>query len=299
MFKITLSFLLTASAAILQVQGANTSASELDNLVLQWTQLEQQHSELDNRWRENKPVLEQQLQLLSEEKKQLQSLLDQHTTAGDEVEKERFDLLQQQTEMEETQQRLEFGLAKISSTVVAMHKRLPPPLKQQWDADIRLLTIGQEPASTGPNNPTVTNANVNTNIISNKSSVLKQTKSLLSNSEKLDKLLSLLNKINQFEQRVALHQTTMQLTGSKNQGETIEVQVDQVYLGTSQGWYISKDGRFWGAGNSGKQGWQWRHQDTDVDVSELRQTVKMLTDPASATLVSLPINIVSRAEIAE
>lgn len=279
MYKLILGFLLVIFIVILQVNAANTNATELDDLVTQWTQLEQQYSEIDNRWQENKPLLEQQLRLFKEERKLLEGTLEQHVTANDEVEKERFDLLQQQTQMEEIQQLMEFELTKISSVLVNIHQQLPPPLKQQWDADIALLSGAKE--SSSPHHLIETDT-------------LKQAMSLLNNSEKLETLLNLLNSVEQFEQRVGLHQTTMQVVGHLSESKVVEIQVDQVYLGLSQGWYISKDGKYWGTGNSQLQGWQWQHQSADVEVSELRQTVKMLTDPAVAALVTLPIKLSKR-----
>lgn len=276
MHKITFCFMLVAILIALPIDAINTNATELDNLVIQWTQLEQQHSEIDNHWRENKPLLEQQLLLLKEERIQLQGILNQHATANDEVEKERFDLLQQQTQMEENQQLMESELNKVSSIVISMYSQLPPPLKEKWGADIAILSGGNK-LSTG------TAAVVENN-------VPHQTNTLLNNSERLDKLLGLFNHITQFEQRVALHQTTMQVS------ETTEIQVDQVYLGLSQGWYISKDGQYWGTGNSTVQGWQWQHQNPEVDIFKLRQTVQMLTEPVVATLVTLPIKLSAKQE---
>jgi hypothetical protein len=277
MYKLALSFSLVTFTAVFPVNAVNSNAIALDNLVSQWTQLEQQHSEIDNRWQETKPLLQQQLQLLKEERMQLQGSLEQHATASDEVEKERFDLLQQQTNMEVVQHLMEFELAKTSSVLLNMYKQLPPPLKEQWNADIALLASAKESAD-----------NTNT---STQNDSFKQSANLLSSSEKLDKILNLLNQIEQFEQRVALHQTTMQVMGIMAKPKMIEVQVDQVYLGLSQGWYLSKDEKYWGTGNSSLQGWKWKHQNSDIDVSQLRLTIQMLTDPVTAALVVLPVQL--------
>lgn len=285
MFKLTLGFILFTLTMVLRVNATSSNIIALDNLVTQWTQLEQQHSEISNRWREKKPLLQQQLQLLKEERVQLQTILEQHAKSSDEVVKERFDLLQKQTQMERIQQLMEADLAKISSVLISLHKQLPPPLKKQWNIQITLLSGDEK--SLG-----------NISILKENKS-FQATDNLLNNSEKLDTLLSLLNQIEKFEQRIALHQTTMQLINTSTESETIEIQVDQVYLGLSQGWYISKDGKYWGTGNTSIQGWQWQHQNADVDVSELRLTIDMLTKPITAVLVALPIKLSSKQETAK
>ena len=47
---------------------AENSIKTIDKLVFQWSQLEQQHSEIDLAWREQKPIFEQQLHLLKKKK---------------------------------------------------------------------------------------------------------------------------------------------------------------------------------------------------------------------------------------
>jgi len=247
---------------------AEVNAKTLDKLVFQWSQLEQQHSEIDNRWREEKPVVEQQLRLLKAEKKQLEKLLNEHADASSNVKSERIALLSEQTRMEQLQVTMQTDLLQITDVVLSMYNQLPPPIKAKWKKDILLLTVSND----------------------------KKTE-LLTNSERLEKLLTLLESIERFEERPALHQTTMQVkkspstNTSNNANNFIEIQVDQVYLGISQGWYLSKDGRYWGSGNSNKQGWQWQHQSDRVNVSDLKNTVKMLTEPATATIVTLPVTL--------
>ncbi|NQZ23495.1 MAG: DUF3450 family protein [Colwellia sp.] len=248
---------------------AEIGAQELDKLVFQWSKLEQQHSEIDNRWREKKPLIEQQLRLLKEEKLQLQTLLDGHVYASSDVKKKRFDLLAEQTKMEQLQELMKADLMKISATVLAMHNRLPPPIKEKWNSNIALLTGANTVESSG----------------------------LLTNSERLEKLLMMLENIERFEERPALHQTSMKVKkirgiNNKNQDDSVmEIQVDQVYLGVSQGWYLSKNSQYWGFGNSTPTGWQWSHQSSEVSVDELRKTVKMLKEPATATIVTLPVKL--------
>ncbi len=258
---------------------AEVGVQTLDKLVFQWSQLEQQYSEIDNDWREKKPLIEQQLRLLKEEKLQLQTVLDSHINTSSDVKKKRFELLAEQTQMEQLQEKMKADLVNVSTTVIAMHNRLPPPIQAKWSADIAILT--------GANG--------------------EESSHLLTNSERLEKLLMMLESIEHFEARPALHQTTMNvkkvvdvssvsdITSDETNDSMIEIQVEQVYLGVSQGWYISKNGKYWGSGNSTPLGWTWQHQSTEVNVNDLRNTVNMLREPTVATIVTLPIELSTQA----
>ncbi|MDU0355670.1 DUF3450 family protein [Paraglaciecola aquimarina] len=241
--------------------NAAEQVDDLDKLVAQWTQLEQQQQQLSQRWQESKIQQDQLLILLKQERQQLQTTIGQHTAQRDEVINKRAELLQQQTQLEQVQQNMQSELAKVSDVLLGMYQQLPPLLKHQWQGDIDALTGDHV--------------------------------SLLTTSEQLDKILLLLKSLESFEQRIALHQTTMQLANSENSSvqRAVEIQVDQVYLGLSQGWYLSKSGEYWGIGTTTPQGWQWQHQSSKLDVEALRSTITMLNDPATAQWVSLPINI--------
>jgi septal ring factor EnvC (AmiA/AmiB activator) len=267
MFKIFSCFLIFCPA----LAWAEVNINEIDKLIYQWSQLEQQYNEIDLDWREKKPILKQQLKLLKEEKLQLQNLLDEHTSQSGEVAQKRIDLLTEQTSLEKIQAQMNIELMQITKLVLNMHKRLPPPIQSKWNSDDTSLT--------------------------------KKNQAKINNSERLEKLLQMLDSISRFEERPALHQTTMtvsrlvkensdiSVTDLKNNDQMIEIEVDQFYLGISQGWYISKNGDYWGSGNSSSTGWQWHQQALEVDVNELKETIRILRDPALASIVTLPAKL--------
>ena len=49
--------------------------AQIDQLTLQWLNIEQQHAQLKKNWHRQKPLLIQQLALLTTEKKQLMTLI--------------------------------------------------------------------------------------------------------------------------------------------------------------------------------------------------------------------------------
>ncbi|GAA6185310.1 DUF3450 family protein [Aliiglaciecola sp. NS0011-25] len=221
--------------------------TDLDKLVQQWVQLEQQINNVKASWRERKPLLNQQLQLLKAENQSLSAFLVEDTADTDELDKRRLALLRQQTELEQTQNTISSQLQKVEQILLRIHPQLPPPLKQQWDTELALLT------------------------------------SMTDNSERVGKQLYLLDSMQKYNHRIVTHQTSMTFANQ------VEVQVEQVFLGTSKGWYVSQDGQYWGSGHSSPGGWQWQHQEKDLSPSILLDLVKAIKNVSQAQLIRLPL----------
>ncbi|MEP4889117.1 MAG: DUF3450 family protein [Aliiglaciecola sp.] len=228
---------------------ASASPSDLDKLTQQWVQLEQQISTIKANWQERKPLLKQQLQLLKAQSHTLNTLLAEDLEDTDEIDKQRLALLKQQTELEQTQAGVSIQLANVKQHLLRIYPQLPPPLKQQWETELVLLT------------------------------------SLTDNNERLEKQLFLLDSMQKYNNRIVTYQTSMTFDNQ------VEVQVEQVYLGTSKGWYVSQDGQFWGSGYSSPRGWQWQHQGTDLSPSILLDFVKAIENVNQAQLIRLPLTI--------
>ncbi|MEM7365114.1 MAG: DUF3450 family protein [Pseudomonadota bacterium] len=105
-------------------------------------------------------------------------------------------------------------------------------------------------------------------------------------SVQLAALLSLLDDTAEFNERIALHQTRMSI------GER-ELQVQQIYLGVSHGWYISEDGKTIGSGRALAEGWRWQDESDNpaFDPTWLMNTIDSVKAGAAMGLTSLPISI--------
>ena len=224
---------------------------ELDRLTLQWSELEQQRSALEAQWLKREAVLKQQAQLLKVEREALQAVLAEDKTATDDVAQKRKDLLAQQITMEQEQQALEDVLGGQLKAALAIQYRLPPPLQASWQA------LLDEQSLDDPDN-----------------------------SKRLQLLLQLLSQLEDFESRIARHQTVMELEGQ-------QIQVQQFYLGLSQGWYVDKAGRHAGYGFSSEEGWQWlpHQQLDDLEPQQLLRVLGMMQGQQQAELTALPVQI--------
>lgn len=231
---------------------AQAKVETIDSLALQWQQIEAQRSQIQQQWQQREQILHQQLQLLDSEYLELTRLLDEKGTASSQADAERQRLLQEQSSLENQQAGLLASLNKAKSQLMTMYPQLPPVLQESWQG-----YVGQSasPSSTP--------------------------------SETLNHMADALKKLHAFNQRVVVHQTVMTLTAENAQKE---VQVQQVFLGTAKGWYISSDRQFWGEGLPSPQGWQWRPlQNRDKALSgALADLLSSMAQPANAEWITVP-----------
>lgn len=235
--------------------------NSLDRLMSEWLTLERQKGALQIEWNERRDHLERRLELLTSEEKSLREVIQQKSETRGEVDERRLSLLETQEKLEREQAELASRIEQATASAETLKPRLPPPLQVQWDGKLSLLS--SEDAS---------------------------------NSEKLERLLTLFKQVEEFNSRVAMHRSTMELAGPD--GESRMQLVTQIYLGAGQGWYVSDDGRAYGYGRSTKLGWNWWHGDEaskeldrGLDPRALLQVRSVLENPTTAAFISLPVKV--------
>ncbi|MCC2603958.1 DUF3450 family protein [Planctobacterium marinum] len=241
----------------MSVTFADSKAQSIDNLLLQWQQIEAQRTQIKGNWQLRQQLLEQQLQLLADERATLTELLEQKHLASSEAATERKSLLLQQSELEAQQASLLSELNRATGQILAINGQLPPVLQNSWQTHVEKLNEADLPAS-----------------------------------EMLNHIAEALKKLHSFNSRIVLHQTVMQLP--TNDGEK-SIQVQQVFLGAATGWYISNDQQYWGKGQTTPSGWHWEAlQNTDSVLADtLSALVDSLEQPSRAEWISLPFDISS------
>ncbi|MEM6708911.1 MAG: DUF3450 family protein [Pseudomonadota bacterium] len=106
-----------------------------------------------------------------------------------------------------------------------------------------------------------------------------------SDSERLAAVVRALRQEQDWQARIPVHRTLMRL------GEQ-DVQVDQIYLGTAHGWYVSLDGRLAGYGFSTADAWTWGSPEPST--SDLGQRLRRWVDRSKAPdgrLLSVPVSM--------
>lgn len=238
---------LTALALPALLVAQDDRVREIDALTLQWTELEHQRDTLLANWRTDRPILEQQLSLLERETRELTELIETSAREQDDVEQRRLELLEEQTRLEQEQAALESSLARAARELRSLHTQLPPPLVDAWAADLRRL---DDP--------------------------------LMTATERLQLVIELLQQLDDFEQRVTLHEAVMTLDDGRDH------LVTQVYLGLSHGWYVTDDRRFAAAGVAGPAGWQWTPVSEGAAIADIVGILERRLEP---DLVSIPLTL--------
>ena len=255
---------LTAAAS-----WAESRTTEIDQLVGRWVALEQQRMALQSNWRDRERAGELQLALLKQESATLSTFLDREERDLGDVDARRNEMTAEQSEFERRQSELAALLPAWAGRIEGMSHRLPPPLQSLWtESSERLAASAAAAAGT---------AGV--------ASGAAAPGGAGSVTEQLTELLKLLSDVADFGRRIALHRDTMEINGKT-------VQTEQVYLGLSQGWYLTADDALAGAGRSTPDGWVWEHGVLDeTDRAELRRLIDASRSPTATELVTLPITL--------
>jgi septal ring factor EnvC (AmiA/AmiB activator) len=101
-------------------------------------------------------------------------------------------------------------------------------------------------------------------------------------SEKLQTALALLGQLADFQQKVTVNETVMKLADGE------EHLVKQIYLGTSQGWYVTTDLKRAAVGASSVDGWHWTETD---QAAAINRVFAILERKQSPELVSVPARL--------
>lgn len=74
----------------------------------------------------------------------------------------------------------------------------------------------------------------------------------------------------------------------RRNGEGKEVQVQTLYLGLAQAWFVGTDARFAGRGTPGENGWSWS---PDADAREVKTAIDIQQKAGIAQYVELPVSV--------
>jgi len=239
------------------------SEVRVDELMQKWIQLEAQQGKLQMEWGERKSELERRKQLLNAEKSALNEVLSQTQSATSDVDQRRNDLLANQQKLEQEQELLTEQINKTILAIQSFYYRLPPPLADEVNSKMKLIDAN------------------------------------LAQSEKLERLLSIFKLIDEFNKRIAIHRATIDLPAGDVPARSIRV--TQLYLGLSQGWYLSEDASEYGYGRATQLGWKWwskkeaqEELGQELKPQEIKKMITVIENPTLADLVSLPIKLESK-----
>lgn len=246
----------------LAAQAAETQS--LETLMTTWLNIESQRGALVTDWNERKQQLEQRASLLEREADVLENMLQEADQDLSQVDSHRKELTAQQQELENEQDQLESAIRQASIKLSALSARIPPPLQDSWQKGLQRIEREE-----------------------------------LTLSEKLEQILNLAKQAEQFERRVAIHNDVISIPNGSDMADAKSLEVTQIYLGLSQGWYVNKSGEYYGYGYADADGWHWQHMNTQspnsadlaVNPNQLLEILGMIENPTKAELMTIPVKL--------
>ncbi|MCF7764533.1 MAG: DUF3450 domain-containing protein [Verrucomicrobia bacterium] len=234
------------------LQAAETRLSEVRTALEKWVETRQLIGKTESDWKVNGETLRQTIQLLEQERASIREQMTTVSTNSVTVAKERV-------EAEISKKELTLGLDSVRELVSGFEARLrelsaafPPPLLERIQPVLQRI-----PADSA------------------------QTK--LSASERVQTVVTLLNEIDKFNGAI-----TVASQVQKNPSGA-EVQVDTLYLGLGQAYFVDKSGDYAGVGIPTVRGWDWEARPGLA--SKINQALAIYRNTRPAEFLSLPAQI--------
>lgn len=234
------------------LQAAGSRLSEVRTALEKWVETRQLIGKTEADWKVDRETLRQTIQLLEQERANIREQMTAVSTNSVTVAREQRDAAT-------AKDGLTKGLDSVRELVSGLEGKLrdlspafPPPLME------RVLPVLQRI----PVDPT-------------------QTK--LSASERAQTVVTLLNEIDKFNGAV-----TVASEVQKNPAGA-EVQVDTLYLGLAQAYFVDKSGGYAGVGIPTLHGWKWEARSGLA--SKINQALSIYKNSSPAAFLSLPVRI--------
>jgi hypothetical protein len=112
----------------------------------------------------------------------------------------------------------------------------------------------------------------------------------LPTSEKLSLVLQIWKSKKHFDQKITQLQSVITTKTGKN------ILVEQLYLGSGLGWYVSADSTEYGLGRATPNGWQWHRPDADIS-QQVKHSIAMYRLQKEASFMQFPLAMLKPEEV--
>lgn len=227
----------------------DAAPAEAGAVLEQWVRTRQTISKVRSDWQAEREMLEQTRLMLEGELKSLETELSQVQTQSTAVARERAEAEARKEEFEQALNLLASRLPRLEQRMRKLAPLFPEPLNRTVQP--LLDRLAQEAG--------------------------------LSQTRRLQALVTLLNEVEKFHTAVTLHPELRTGPGGK------PVRVTVLYLGLGQGWYVDENGRVAGRGVPVEGGWRW--VEDPALASRIREAVEVYEGKRPARFVNLPVEI--------
>jgi hypothetical protein len=246
--------LLFAADAGQAQDAALPKAAEVQQKLEQWVQAKQLISRESSDWEEGKATMLQLKEARKLEIAQLQEFAEAANQRIAEIEEKRALFQADEKDLKTWRSSLEGHIAAQETQLAKLIPRFPPPLREKVEESLLRLE------SPDPQSP-------------------------LQNRTR--DILLVLQAYLDFQNTLTLDSEVREIDGKKHQ-------VDILYLGMSQAWYVDSSGSYSGYGRPGAAGWVWT--DEPAIAERVRSAIEIQRRRESPAYVELPIGTKSQAE---
>lgn len=240
-----------AAASLAQEPGPSNLQSSRDT-VAKWVETQQILAREKKDWQDGKEILERRIELLESEIRALETKVSETRSTLGEADRRRYELVTEGESLRLAAAALAERVGRLEEKVRALLSRSPEPLRD------RVAPLSQRlPA------PGATTA--------------------LSLGERYQNVIGVLNEVNKFQRDVTVASEIRTLSD----GSRVEVQA--LYLGLGQGYYVTADGSAAGVGVPSDEGWDWTQ--TNELAPAVRQAIAILQNESVPAYVPLPVTL--------
>ena len=243
------------AAAGLQVSftaHADSTVTETRSTLEKWVEMRQLISKTKSDWQADKDTLEQTIQLFERELKSIATQMGNVSTNRTQVDVEREKAQAQQKDLTEAVERVKTLVGALETKVMALAPAFPPPLTEKIQPLLKRIPV--DDADTRISGP-----------------------------ERMQNIVGILNEVDKFNAAVTV------VSEIQKSPSGAEVQVETIYVGLGQAYFVDKAGDYAGVGIPTLQGWQWKEQKELA--GKIQKSLAMYRNAAPAAFVSLPVQI--------
>ncbi|MBL9155933.1 MAG: DUF3450 family protein [Verrucomicrobiales bacterium] len=229
------------------VPAAATPASVLQEKTREWIETRRLIGAETAAWEGEKASLSDLNAIRAKETAQLDEFVKAATVRVEELGKKKSALAKEESDLKAWRANLETDLSRLESDLRPLLKRLPAPLREKIQESLVRLE------SPEPDQPLQNRAR---------------------------DVLLVLQACMEFQNALAVDTEAREIDGERRE-------VEVLYLGLTQAWYVDASGQHSGHGVPGETGWIWT-QDKSI-ASQVRSAIEIQTRRATPAFVELPL----------
>ena len=244
-------FTLVVAHGVVAQEPPLPKAVEVQSQLEQWVKTRQLISEEASSWEAEKATLTELNSVRQQESVQLDEFV---TAAGQrvaEISDKRTAFAKEEADLKAWRSELEKRLADLRPKLAPLLPRLPPPLREKIEESLIRIE------SPDPDEP-------------------------LQNRTR--DILLVLQSYLDFQNTFTVDSDVREIDGARRE-------IDILYLGMTQAWYVDTKGKHSGYGHPSNAGWEWT-EDASI-AANVRAAIEIQTKRAMADFVELPINKVN------